>query len=83
MDSIIKRVKFADLYEGQIFTYNSIKCIKVEGECGLYNTVRFHDSSRACKLDDKTVVEIEVELEPDDSNDEIILRKTVGYTKGF
>ncbi|UEN68365.1 EaE protein [Escherichia phage MLP1] len=83
MDTINKRAKFADLSEGQIFTYNSIKCIKVEGECGLYNTVRFHDSSRACKLKDSDVVEIEIELEPDGSNDEIILRKTVGYTKGF
>ena len=83
MDTITKRAIFVDLPEGQIFTYNSIKCIKVEGECGLYNTVRFHDSSRACKLGENTVVEIEIELEPDDSNDEIILRKTVGYTKGF
>jgi hypothetical protein len=83
VDTITKRAIFVDLQEGQIFTYNSIKCIKVEGECGLYNTVRFHDSSRACKLGENTVVEIEIELEPDDSNDEIILRKTVGYTKGF
>ena len=83
MDTVIKAVKFGDLSLGQVFIYKSVKCIKVEGVRGLYNTVRFHDADRARKLSDDVVVSIEIELEPDGSNDEIILRKTVGYTKGF
>lgn len=83
MDTVIKAVKFGDLSLGQVFIYKSVRCIKVEGARGLYNAVRFHDACNARKLGDDVVVNIEIELEPDDSNDEIILRKTVGYTKGF
>lgn len=83
MDTVIKAVKFGDLSEGQVFIYNSIRCIKVEGECGLYNTVRFHDSSRACKLGNDVVVNIEIELTPDDEDVEATLRNTTGYNEGF
>ena len=82
MDTVIKAACFKDLQDGQIFTVRSVKWIKVN-ESDKYNAVKFFDSSKACTFSDNIVVNIEVGLEPDGSNDEIILRKTVGYTKGF
>lgn len=83
MDTVIKAVKFGDLSLGRVFIYKSVRCIKVEGVRGLYNTVRFHDAGRARKLSDDVVVNIEVELTPDDEDDEVTLRNTAGYNEGF
>lgn len=83
MDTVIKAVKFGDLSLGQVFIYKSVRCIKVEGARGLYNAVRFHDACNARKLRDDVVVDIEIELTPDDEDNEVTLRNTAGYNEGF
>lgn len=82
MDTTNKRAKFSDLQDGQIFTVRSVKWIKVN-ESDKYNAVKFFDSSKACTFSDNIVVNIEVELIPDDGDVEVTLRNTAGYNEGF
>ena len=82
MDTVIKAACFKDLQDGQIFTVRSVKWIKVN-ESDKYNAVKFFDSSKACTFSDNIVVNIEIELTPDDEDGEMILRNTAGYNEGF
>ncbi|QEG07806.1 hypothetical protein Mangalitsa_004 [Escherichia phage Mangalitsa] len=82
MDTVIKAACFKDLQDGQIFTVRSVKWIKVN-ESDKYNAVKFFDSSKACTFSDNIVVNIEVELTPEDEDIEVALRKTAGYNEGF
>ena len=82
MDTVIKAACFKDLQDGQIFTVRSVKWIKVN-ESDKYNAVKFFDSSKACTFSDNIVVNIEVELTPEDEDIEETLRKTAGYNEGF
>lgn len=82
MDTVIKAACFKDLQDGQIFTVRSVKWIKVN-EADEYNAVKFFDSSKACAFSDNTVVNIEVELIPDEEDVEVTLRNTAGYNEGF
>ena len=82
MDTVIKAAHFKDLPDGQIFTVRSVKWIKVN-ESDKYNAVKFFDSSKACTFSDNIVVNIEVELIPDDEDVEVALRNTAGYNEGF